>query len=58
MKLTYILRKELSTMKKILTLMLVNGVAAHCDSVSTITIGEVEITPPADADSYQLVDIT
>lgn len=34
----------------------VDGVNAHCESVSLITIGEVEINPPADADTYRLVN--
>ncbi len=33
------------------------GISAHCDSISTVTIGNVTITAPADADSYQAVDI-
>ena len=37
--------------------MLVDGITAHCDSVSIITIGEVEINPPADADTYRLVNL-
>ena len=32
--------------------MQVYGASAHCDSISTITIGDVEVTAPEDADSY------
>ncbi len=32
------------------------GVSAHCDSVSLITIGDVEITAPEDADTYREVN--
>ena len=35
----------------------VDGVNAHCDSVSLITIADVEIAPPADADTYKTVNI-
>ena len=34
--------------------MTMDGIQAHCDSVSYITIEQVTITPPEDADSYQL----
>ena len=37
--------------------MMVEGVSAHCESVSIITIGAVTITPPPDASSYEWVDL-
>ena len=37
--------------------MSIEGVNAHCDSVSYITIGNVTVTPPADADSYTLTTL-
>ena len=37
--------------------MLVQGVTAHCESVSIITIGDVVVTAPADAASYTWVDL-
>ena len=37
--------------------MTIMGVSAHCDSVSYITIGNVTVTPPADADSYTLTSL-
>ena len=33
----------------------VMGYTAHCESVSLITIGDVTVTPPSDADKYQEV---
>ena len=37
--------------------MTVSGVSAHCDSISTVTIGEVAISAPADASTYQEVSL-
>ena len=34
-----------------------DGYDVHCDTYSDITIGEYEITPPADADNYQLTQV-
>ncbi len=50
---------EDGNMQKITTSfdMTISGVSAHCDSVSIVTIGDVEVTPPADADSYIPVSI-